>query len=226
MKGVIYCYHCIPTGKKYIGQTKRTLHKRHISHKKDCKSGMDIKFYRAVRKYGWENFIVGIITECEFNDLDDREIFFIEKYDTYSNGYNSTLGGSGNLGVSPSQETRDKISHSNKGKKIGEEQKKYLSELYKSRGYKPPSRKGCKMTESAKVKISNASKNRKLSESSKLKVAEANSKEFILVSPEGKIIKGKNIAKFCRKNELSRTCIVNVLNSKAKHHKGWKKFQQ
>jgi group I intron endonuclease len=77
MKGVIYCYHCIPTGKKYIGQTKRTLPKRHISHKKDCKSGVDTKFYRAVRKYGWENFIVGIINEFEFVELDNKEIFFI-----------------------------------------------------------------------------------------------------------------------------------------------------
>jgi len=225
MKGVIYCYHCIPTGKKYIGQTKRTLHKRHISHKKDCKCGIDIKFYRAVRKYGWENFIMGVITECEFSVLNDKEIFFIEKYDTYRRGYNSTLGGGGNFGTTPSQETRDKISKSNKGKKCGEEKKKYLSELYKMRGHKPPNRKGCKMSESAKIKIGNASKNRKLSENAKLKVAEANSKEFIIISPQGKIIKGKNISEFCRKNKLSRPCIVNVLNSKAKQHKGWKKFE-
>ena len=203
----------------------RTLHKRHISHKKDCKSGVDTKFYRAVRKYGWENFIVGIIDEFKFVDLNNKEIFFIEKYNSYINGYNSTLGGGGNLGVPRSQETRDKISKSNKGKKCGEEKKRHLSELYKMRGHKPPSRKGCKMPESAKVKISNASKNKKLSDSAKLKVAEANSKEFILVSPEGKIVKGKNISKFCRDNELSRSCIVNVLNSKAKQHRGWKKFE-
>jgi group I intron endonuclease len=225
MKGVIYCYHCIPTGKKYIGQTIRTLHKRHISHKKDCRSGVDTKFYRAAKKYGWENFIMGIIDEFKSVDLNDKEIFFIEKYDSYINGYNSTLGGGGNLGAPLSQETRDKISKSNRGKKIGEDQKKYLSELYKMRGYKPPSRKGCKMSESAKVKISNASKNKKLSESAKLKLVEINSKEFILVSPEGKIIKGKNISEFCRDNELSRICIVNVLNSKAKQHRGWKKFE-
>jgi predicted GIY-YIG superfamily endonuclease len=53
MKGVIYCYHCIPTGKKYIGQTidEKTRKKKHIFDSKT----QDLKFYRAVRKYGWTN---------------------------------------------------------------------------------------------------------------------------------------------------------------------------
>ena len=36
MKGVIYCYHCIPTGKKYIGQTisEKTRKRNLLNYKK------------------------------------------------------------------------------------------------------------------------------------------------------------------------------------------------
>lgn len=36
--------------------------------------------------------------ECEPEKLGEREQFYIEKYDTYHNGYNMTSGGEGNIG--------------------------------------------------------------------------------------------------------------------------------
>ena len=62
---------------------------------------------------------------------------------------------------------------------------------------------------------------RKQAEEHKLKKADKKSKNFTLMSPCGKIITGKNIAKFCRENNLSSSHINNVLNKKRKHHKGW-----
>ena len=114
MKGVIYCYHCVPTGKKYIGQTidEKTRKKK---HKFDSKN-QDLKFYRAVRKYGWKNFIYGVINEFDENILNEKEIFYIEKYDSFENGYNSTLGGEGRRGYKLSQETKELISKLQKGK--------------------------------------------------------------------------------------------------------------
>lgn len=53
------------------------------------------KFYNALRKYGYKNFTFEVIEECS-NDpaiLDERERYWIEFYDSYKNGYNSTLGG-------------------------------------------------------------------------------------------------------------------------------------
>lgn len=47
------------------------------------------------------------------------------------------------------------------------------------------------------------------------------SKEFLLKSPTGEIIKGKNIREFCRNNNLKPGSICRVLNGKANHHKGW-----
>ena len=46
-------------------------------------------------------------------------------------------------------------------------------------------------------------------------------KEFILKSPKGEIIKGKNVRKFCLENNLNRGCISLVLKGKRKSHKGW-----
>lgn len=44
-------------------------------------------------KYGIENFSVRQLEEVETSKLDEREIYWIQYYDTYRQGYNSTLGG-------------------------------------------------------------------------------------------------------------------------------------
>lgn len=130
MKGVIYCYHCIPTGKKYIGQTI-VEKKRQIQHRAHCKKGVDNKFYRAVRKYGWDLFIYGIIEEYNIDFLNEQEVFYIDYYDTYRNGYNSTIGGEGVSGFSPSEETKKKQSISAKNRTDIRHNKKYFTEEQK-----------------------------------------------------------------------------------------------
>ena len=84
MKGVIYCYHCIPTGKKYIGQTNNESRRKreHFSYYK--KKSRDCKFYRAVKKYGWDNFIYGVVEHFSIDELDGMEIYFIEKLSNFS----------------------------------------------------------------------------------------------------------------------------------------------
>ena len=49
--------------------------------------------YRAIRKYGVENFIFEVIEECKIEELNQKEEYWIKKYDTFFNGYNQTLGG-------------------------------------------------------------------------------------------------------------------------------------
>jgi hypothetical protein len=55
-------------------------------------------------------------------------------------------------------------------------------------------------------------------------IAEKYSKEFALISPEGEIVKCRNIRKFCRKHNLCDSAICRVLNGKLNHHKGWRKY--
>jgi hypothetical protein len=42
------------------------------------------------------------------------EKYFIQEYNSFHNGYNSTLGGDGTFGLVLSQETRKRISEGNK----------------------------------------------------------------------------------------------------------------
>lgn len=93
MKGFIYKITNKVNNKSYIGQTRYTVEFRwrQHQHKKD-----NTYFHNAIRKYGVENFIVEILEECDYKDLDSKEIYYIAKYDTFNNGYNMTFGGEGN----------------------------------------------------------------------------------------------------------------------------------
>lgn len=92
MKGYIYKITNKVNGKSYIGQTRYTVEFRwrQHQHKKD-----NCYFHNALQKYGADNFIVETLEECDFKDLDSREIFYIAKYDTFATGYNTTIGGDG-----------------------------------------------------------------------------------------------------------------------------------
>jgi group I intron endonuclease len=90
--GIIY-KHTSPSGKSYIGQSINSLKERLKSHISSAKSGKKSRFNDAVRKYGIENFISEIIEEVDNQLLNEREIYWIDFYDTYHNGYNQTLGG-------------------------------------------------------------------------------------------------------------------------------------
>ena len=93
MKGFIYKITNKVNGKSYIGQTRYTIEfrwKQH-QHKKD-----NTYFHNAIRKYGADNFIVEKLEECNIEDLNEREIYYIAKYNTFKDGYNLTIGGDGN----------------------------------------------------------------------------------------------------------------------------------
>ena len=91
----------------------------------------------------------------------------IDGYRDYSNNKyltNCTWGGEGTSGMHHSEETKQKISESEKGKKISEETKRKMSE----------SLKGIKFSEERNKKISEANKGKKSSEDKKRKISEAN----------------------------------------------------
>ena len=92
-KGKIYCAYCILTGKKYIGQTiKKDINYRIAEHFADC-INYNYKFANALKKYGKDGFIWGVIEEYDISLLNEMEIYWIHTYDTFNNGYNTTTGG-------------------------------------------------------------------------------------------------------------------------------------
>ena len=113
--GIIYCWYCIPTDKYYVGQTieEYKRFKQHINdtiNKKD-----DTYFHRALRKYGLDNFVYCVLEDNILREnLNLKEIEWIEYYDSFYNGYNLTTGGDSKRIIS--EETKRKMSESHKGK--------------------------------------------------------------------------------------------------------------
>jgi group I intron endonuclease len=85
--------------KVYIGQTTSTLRARWIKHCNVAKNGRDGQaptgIDGAIRKYGEENFVLEAIEQCPIEELNDKEIYWINFYNSYNTGYNLTLGGGG-----------------------------------------------------------------------------------------------------------------------------------
>lgn len=93
--GYIYKITNTLNDKVYIGQTIKTVQKRFTQHKNNSNKEYfsQIVLYKAFNKYGIENFICEEIEEVPNDKLDEREKYWIEYYDSYFDGYNSTLGG-------------------------------------------------------------------------------------------------------------------------------------
>ena len=120
-------------GKVYIGQSV-DIGRRWREHM-TAKDG--IYFHKAIQKYGVENFEWEVIEQCK-KDLDEREIYWIEYYDSFNKGYNCTKGGdSGPVlrgednpnwkgGISSDPEYSKKLYEANK-----EQKKEYCKKQYK-----------------------------------------------------------------------------------------------
>ena len=93
----IYLVENLLNHKKYIGQAKNIKQRFVKNHKYDYKNpnncNYETKFYQALRKYGLDNFKVEVLQLCEEEELDRLEVEYIDKYDSFINGYNSTKGG-------------------------------------------------------------------------------------------------------------------------------------
>jgi group I intron endonuclease len=197
--------------KIYIGQTIEDLKKRWSRHNWTCTKGRNaMAITNAIIKYGKENFIIEQIdTANTIDELNDKEIYYINKLNSLSpNGYNLTTGG-GNKRLS--EETKRKISESNKGKKRSEETKRKLSESHK--GWVP--------TEETKDKWRKSFSGKKPSEKTVKGSIEYNQKTYTLLNPEGILVTFTNMKLFCKENNLCNSKLCLVANGKRKTHKGW-----
>lgn len=84
-------------GKQYVGKTDCNIEKRFQEHCSDKgKRNFEKRpLYRAMNKYGTEHFHIKQLEECSSEESNKKEIYWIEKLDTYHSGYNATLGGDG-----------------------------------------------------------------------------------------------------------------------------------
>ena len=134
-------------GKIYIGQTKKSIDVRFKTHiyKSTYNSGYNTKFYNALKKYNEKCWNIEIIEENISNDLiDEREVYWILYYNSFNEGYNSTVGGKNAYIVSntvkkrivnnhrknQTEECKRKISESQIGKILSNEHKIKLSKTF------------------------------------------------------------------------------------------------
>lgn len=85
----------------YIGQSvdisvRWNAHKRSALNKKA--QDHYTKIHQAMNKLGVKNFYCELLEECKYNELSEKEIYWIEKLNSYENGYNMTRGGESNKG--------------------------------------------------------------------------------------------------------------------------------
>ena len=164
-----------PTGKIYIGQSI-DIKRRWVYHR--CLSNnyhINI-LYRSFIKYGVDNHNFEILEECDSKLLNERERFYIEKYDTFqtSNGMNLTRGGNSNVEFSKS--TIQKMSLAKKGKKIvhliGYTHSDETKELLRQKSIGNKNWLGKHHSEETKEKLRIISTGKKLSDETKNKIGE------------------------------------------------------
>lgn len=85
-------------GKIYIGQTIKSLQHRKAQHIKAAEKGVDRHLYRAMRKYGIDNFkFEEIYMASSLDELNYLEAKYILEYDSVRTGYNMGYGGDNNV---------------------------------------------------------------------------------------------------------------------------------
>lgn len=165
MYGYIYLTTNLINDKKYIGK-----HRSEVFDEKYKGSGTYLA--KAFAKYGFDNFRVELLKECESLDvLNSSEKEYIAKYKAVESKdfYNLANGGEGNTSKR-TKRTIKKLKQSLTGRTLSEEHKLHVSESMKGK------RTGQKMSEETKKKISLANKGRVMSEEHKRKIVESRRK--------------------------------------------------
>lgn len=183
-------------GKAYVGfdsnwPSRKSVHLCESLTRKNKKYPL----YRAIAKYGKENFDWDIIFQSEERDytLNVMENKCIKEHNTHfrdGHGYNMTYGGEGAFGWKPTEENKTNISNSLKGRKAW------------NKGIKAPwaternkKLKGCKQPKLCKT--------------------------YLVTDPMGNKQEITGLVDFCKEHNLDPSGMSAVAYGKQKTHKGW-----
>jgi len=184
----VYCFHNLINGKKYIGASINVEDRRR-AHKSNhlCDRYSHLPFYCALKYYGWDNFVWGVIEECNKDELSEKERTWITHYDTTNHGYNCQVGNSENW---------------NKNGPVIKRKRRTLSETHKRR-----------LSESAKGRVIDKDTREKISQT--LMESHFNISEWLLCYDNGETIRISNLKKWSRDNGYN-FCVLQRMGSKRK----------
>ena len=123
MTGIIYRAY-LPSGISYIGQTINldNRKKNHWSHRNDSEL-----FHIALRLFGKEQFNWEILEECNVDELDEKEKYWVFYFESNIGGFNRFGGGNSCPCKTQSSISNKKRSKSLKGKEKKARTRKLLS---------------------------------------------------------------------------------------------------
>lgn len=202
MYGYIYLTTNIINGKKYIGQKKsdKFLGTKYL--------GSGSILIKAINKYGRNNFKVELLCECSSKeDLDNKEIYYIAKYNAQTNinfynicrGGESGQGGPKFKGHHHTEQTKQLLSSLNKGSKNHFYGRKHSEETRLCMKEKAKFRKP--VSQETRAKLSKVHKGKVFSEEHKNNIRLAQLGE-----------KGNNYGK--KLSESTKQKIVNTMHNK------------
>lgn len=183
----VYLLQNIVNGKCYVGQHSGDDLQAYWNHNVRAalgNRGNKLFLYRAIRKYGPENFTIRTIHKpIDAVDMTNAEIAYIKFFGTQNEelGYNITGGGPGRLGTTSicSDQTRLKMSLARKGKPKSKEWIKKIGDSQRGRSLTPEhiaalklGQRGCKKPPRTPEHIKNMVESRKRNRAEKLKLLE------------------------------------------------------
>jgi group I intron endonuclease len=173
-------------------------------------------------KYGMENLVFFHLESCAKEDLLRTEQKYIDYYGIAKDGMAFNICPIAGKPPRDSEITIEQRAVRKKRKAMSEETK---SKIRKSNI-------GKKRTLETRLRISEANKGEKnpmwsqtRSPETIKKFIEARSKEFMIMSPSGEIIKGKNLNAFAKENHLDPSDLRRVIKGEQLHCKQWRRAQ-
>ena len=240
MKSGIYKIFNVINNKIYIGSSINVT-RRIKQHIKKLETNNHINSYlqNSWNKHGKENFIFELLETCNEEKLLEREQFYMDFHKCYNrkSGYNINIRADRKV---MSEETKRKISESQKGKTLSSEHKQKIGKSNKGKKQSPQTKKkrslsmlGKKASDETRNKISIGNKGKHVSDETRKKLSIINkgrfvgckhtkAKKYIVYFPNGKKKIVVGIANFCRKNNLTSQSMISVELGKRNHHKGFR----
>ena len=218
IRGVVYRYINQSEGNEngwsYVGTTMHEKTRRYSWNNHGNKSYGGEKINDAREKFGIENFIYEVLEEIYDADenalqmrLDEREAYYVQQFDSFQNGYNTSKGGTGNKGVIFSQTHRNNIGKASKGRKHTDETKKQIGAKLKGRKVSDETRK--KISEGNKGKKRTAEQRR--TESERLKGIEP-----IAATQGAKVWREKNGGNYWKNHPLTSEAKLHMREAQQK----------